>query len=203
MPFPSPLAARRTRPSPLRAADTAAPQHRRRVLTSVAVAACALVGAVTVAATLRPGAAPPPAPAPVTAAADAAPPGPAAVAVTAPPGTRVQTVFAAAPRGLRAGDVVDVIAAFDPGLVPGSEPSLRVARRARVLDVRDTGDGESVVEATLVVAVPEDARVAFAARYGDLTLSVAPADDDRVGEATELPEGIDDRARDLPGGGDD
>ena len=199
MPFPSPLAARRARPSPLRAADTTAPQQRRRVVTAVAVTACALVGAVIFAATLRPATAPAPAP-PVTA---AAPPGPAAVAVTAPPGTRVQTVVAAAPRGLRAGDVVDVIAAFDPDLVPGSEPSLRVARRARVLDVRDTGDGASVVEATLAVAVPDDVRVAFAARYGDLTLSIAPADDDRVGEATELPDGIDDRARDLPGGGDD
>jgi pilus assembly protein CpaB len=88
------------------------------------------------------------------------------VAALLPPGTRGITV-AAGPTASRVGrgDLVDVLATFDPGAAPGQEPTFPVATGAVVVDVRE----ESV---TIAVDPEEAKRVAFAGAHGAVTLTV-------------------------------
>lgn len=95
-----------------------------------------------------------------------APAGASALAAALPPGTRAVSVPvdpAALP--VEPGDVVDVLATFDPDLAEGAEPTVVVARGAVVVDV---------AEGAVVVAVtPGQApRVAFAAAAGAVALAV-------------------------------
>jgi len=103
-----------------------------------------------------------------------APEGLGGVAALLPRGTRavaVPTGGASAP--VRRGDVVDVLATFDPatsstpgsGGGPGQEPTFPVATGARVVDVGP--------ETATVAVSPEQARrVAFAAAHGVVTMAL-------------------------------
>jgi Flp pilus assembly protein CpaB len=88
------------------------------------------------------------------------------VAALLPPGTRGITVAAgAAASRVTRGDLVDVLATFDPIAAPEHEPTFPVATGAVVVDVRE----ESV---TIAVAPEEAKRVAFATARGAVTLTV-------------------------------
>jgi pilus assembly protein CpaB len=88
------------------------------------------------------------------------------VAALLPPGTRGITVAAGATASrVQRGDLVDVLATFDPASAPGPEPTFPVARGAVVVDVRE----ESV---TIAVDPEEAKRVAFAGTHGAVTLTV-------------------------------
>jgi Flp pilus assembly protein CpaB len=95
-----------------------------------------------------------------------APSGTSALAAALPPGTRgiaVPVDPAALP--VEPGDVVDVLATFDPDLAEGSDPTVAVARGAVVADVEE--------EAVVVAVTPAQApRVAFAAASGAVALAV-------------------------------
>jgi Flp pilus assembly protein CpaB len=100
-----------------------------------------------------------------------------------PPGARALRVVAE--DGLRPepGQVVDVLASFDPSLVVevgGGEPTVTVAAAARVLSVDASGaagDALGRVGVTLLVSEAEAHRLAFAAANGTLVLAVAPPED--------------------------
>jgi len=92
-----------------------------------------------------------------------------ALAAALPPATRalaVPTGPAALP--LEGGDVVDVLATFDPDLADGGDPTVAVARGGVVVDVS--------AEAAVVAVTTEQApRVAFAVSAGAVALAlVAP-----------------------------
>ena len=81
-----------------------------------------------------------------------------------PPGTRGISVAAGpAAARLAKGDVVDVLATFDPATDPGKEPTFPVATGAPVIDVA----GEAV---TIAVDPEEATRVAFAIAHGAVTV---------------------------------
>ena len=93
------------------------------------------------------------------------------VAALLPPGTRGLTVPAgAAASHLARGDVVDVLATFDPDSAPGHEPTFPVATAAAVLDV----DHETV---TVAVDPEEAKRVAFAVAHGSVTVVLTSPDE--------------------------
>jgi len=101
-----------------------------------------------------------------------APEGLQGVAALLPPGTRAVSVpggGASAP--VRTGDVVDVLATFDPSASASpsaaAEPTFAVAVAALVVDVGDDA-------ATVAVGPEEAKRVAFAVAHGVVTLAVAP-----------------------------
>lgn len=101
-----------------------------------------------------------------------APDGLRGVAALLPPGTRAVAVpggGASAP--VRTGDVVDVLATFDPSSASSAsgaaEPTFAVAAGALVVDVGDDS-------ATVAVGPEEAKRVAFAVAHGVVTLAVAP-----------------------------
>jgi hypothetical protein len=63
------------------------------------------------------------------------------------------------------GDVVDVLATFDPDLADGADPTVAVARGAVVVGVQDEG--------VVVAVTPSQApRVAFAVASGAVALAV-------------------------------
>ena len=96
-----------------------------------------------------------------------APWGKRGVAALLPPGTRGVTVPGGpAASRLSRGDVVDVLATFDPAAAQGHEPTFPVATAAVVLDV---------TEQTVTVAVdPEEAkRVAYAVAKGSVSLALS------------------------------
>ena len=100
-----------------------------------------------------------------------APWGKRGVAALLPPGTRGVTVPGGpAASRLSRGDVVDVLATFDPAAAQGHEPTFPVATGATVLDV---------AEETVTVAVdPEEAkRVAYAVAKGSVSLAVTSPDE--------------------------
>jgi Flp pilus assembly protein CpaB len=106
------------------------------------------------------------------------------VAALLPPGTRavaVPTGGATVP--LRKGDVVDVLATFDPSAPDAGapEPTFPVATNATVVDV-----GE---DAATVAVDPEEAkRVAFATTQGTVTLAVGlPVQRTPVASSTSTP----------------
>ncbi len=121
----------------------------------------------------------------VVIAAKLAPKGLSGVAALLPPGTRavaVPTGGASAP--VRRGDVVDVLASFDPSTTGSGEPTVTVAVGALVVDV-----GDDVV--TVAVLPEEASRVAFAVAHGVVTLAL-----------TGGPEAPRDRGRSPPRRGD-
>jgi Flp pilus assembly protein CpaB len=81
------------------------------------------------------------------------------------------------------GEVVDVLATFDPSIVVGGgEPTLAVARAALVVRVHHADDGSGFPAAggagiTLLVTDDEAHRLAFAAANGVLTVALAPPED--------------------------
>jgi pilus assembly protein CpaB len=88
------------------------------------------------------------------------------VAALLPPGTRGITVAAGATASrVQRGDLVDVLATFDPAAAPGPEPTFPVASGAAVVDVRE--------ESVTIAVTPEEAkRVAYAGTHGAVTLTV-------------------------------
>jgi len=98
-----------------------------------------------------------------------APAGRSPLTAALPPGTRAVAVPAdAAALPVEPGDVVDVLATFDPDLADGGEPTVAVAREALVVDV--------VAESVVVAVTPGQApRVAFAVAAGAVALAVVPA----------------------------
>ena len=96
-----------------------------------------------------------------------APDGLGRVAALLPPGTRgVGVPRSPGTPDLEVGDVVDVIAAFDPAAAAGEdEPAFAVASSATVVDVGDDA-------VTVAVAGDEAARVAFALGQGLVTLAL-------------------------------
>ena len=96
-----------------------------------------------------------------------APDGLRGVAALLPPGTRAVAVpGGAASAPVQAGDVVDVLATFDPSGPTAGDPTVTVAAGALVVDVGD--------DATTVAVGPEEAkRVAFTVAHGVVTLAVA------------------------------
>lgn len=97
-----------------------------------------------------------------------APDGLSGVTALLPPGTRGVAVPAGDATALvRRGDLVDVLATFDPSVTGGGEPTLAVAVGALVVDVgTDT--------ATVAVTPEEALRIAFAVSHGTVTLAVTP-----------------------------
>jgi len=89
------------------------------------------------------------------------------VAALLAPGSRAVAVpLGPASAAVNRGDVVDVLATFDPP-APGAEPTFPVAESARVLDVRS--------ESATVAVDPEEAkRVVFAVAKGAVTLVLTP-----------------------------
>jgi Flp pilus assembly protein CpaB len=105
----------------------------------------------------------------VVLAARLAPAGASRLAAALPAGTRAVAVPVDTALPVEPGDVVDVLATFDPDLAEGADPTVAVARGALVVDV---------AEGAVVVAVtPGQApRVAFAVAAGAVALAVvAPA----------------------------
>lgn len=95
-----------------------------------------------------------------------APDGVRGVAALLPPGTRAVAVpagGASAPVGT--GDLVDVLATFDPTSSDTGEPTFAVATAALVVDVAEE-------RATVAVSPEEARRVAFAVAHGVVTLAV-------------------------------
>jgi pilus assembly protein CpaB len=97
-----------------------------------------------------------------------APDGLSGVAALLPPGTRGVVVPAAGASALvRRGDLVDVLATFEPSVTGGGEPTLAVAADALVVDV-----GED--SATVAVTPQESRSLAFAVAHGTITLALTP-----------------------------
>lgn len=95
-----------------------------------------------------------------------APDGLGGVAALLPTGTRAVAVPAGgASAPVRTGDLVDVLATFDPSSSEAGEPTFAVATAALVVDVGD--------DSTTVAVGPDEARrVAFAVAHGVVTLAV-------------------------------
>jgi Flp pilus assembly protein CpaB len=96
-----------------------------------------------------------------------APAGRSGIAALLPPGTRAVAV-PVDQKGLRlqVGDVVDVLATFDPdAAAPSGDPTFAVAERAVVVDVDDGA-------VTVAVGADEAPRVAFALAQGVVTLAL-------------------------------
>lgn len=111
-----------------------------------------------------------------------APAGLKGVAALLPPGTRAVAVpTGAATAPLQTGDLVEVLATFDPSVASGQEPTFAVARNALVVDVG--------ADAATVAVGPEEAkRVAFAVTQGSVTLAVAaPGSADAGGQQPDDP----------------
>ncbi len=104
-----------------------------------------------------------------------------------PPGSRRVEVGVQSTSLAQPGDLVDVSATFDPSIVPDGPPTVRIARRVTVIDFAEP-DGELDTRVTLEVGADRVEPLAFADRYGDLSLSLAPADDDSAGMERSLPD---------------
>jgi Flp pilus assembly protein CpaB len=104
----------------------------------------------------------------VLTAARLAPAGRSPLTAALPPGTRAVAVpVDEAVLPVEPGDVVDVLATFDPDLADGGDPTVAVAREALVVDVAS--------EAVVVAVTPGQApRVAFAVAAGAVALAVVP-----------------------------
>ena len=96
-----------------------------------------------------------------------APSGLHGVAALLPPGARAVAVPAGAAGGrLQRGDVLDVLATFDPATAGNGDPTFPVATGALVVDVAaDT--------VTVAVTPAEANRVAFALAHGAVTLAIS------------------------------
>ncbi|MBA3267919.1 MAG: Flp pilus assembly protein CpaB [Acidimicrobiia bacterium] len=97
---------------------------------------------------------------------DLAPWGLKGLAALLPPGTRAVSVpTGAASPPLHRGDVVDVLATFDPQAAGDGDPAFAVALRASVVDV-----GED--SATVAVTPAEATRVVYAVSHGAVSLAI-------------------------------
>lgn len=118
--------------------------------------------------------------------ADLAPWGLRGLAALLPPGARAVAVpTGTASPAVHKGDVVDVIATFDPQVAGDGEPAFPVALAAPVVDV-----GEE--SATVGVSPAEAAKVAFAVTHGAVSLAVTagpagPSPTDPAEPATSSP----------------
>ncbi len=73
------------------------------------------------------------------------------------------------------GDVVDVLATFDPAtLADGGDPTVVVAPAAPVLAVDAVVGGSDTVGITLLVTSREASRIAFSTASGTVSIAVAP-----------------------------
>jgi len=96
---------------------------------------------------------------------------------------------------LRAGDHVDVYVTFDPGQVSAtSDPTLTVAEAVPVLALdrsKEAAGGTATTGVTLMVAVDEAPRLAYASANGVLALALVPPEEahDQLasGESRTLP----------------
>jgi pilus assembly protein CpaB len=98
-----------------------------------------------------------------------APAGLSPVAALLPPGTRgVAVPLGGASTLVRRGDLVDVLATFEPSLAgTGGEPTVAVAAESLVVDVGP--------DTATVAVTPEEARaLAFAVSHGTVSLAVTP-----------------------------
>ena len=93
------------------------------------------------------------------------------VAALLPPGTRAVTVPLHDTDPVRRGDIVDVLASFDPSVSGGRDPTFAVAEGALVVAV---GDGS----VTVAVSPDEATHVAFAAANGVVALAIGRAGDE-------------------------
>jgi Flp pilus assembly protein CpaB len=79
--------------------------------------------------------------------------------------------------GLRpqVGDVVDVLATFDPATVGGNgDPTIVLAPAVPVVAVDAAGDAGDTVAVTVLVTPRQSTRLAFATNAGTITLALAP-----------------------------
>ena len=73
------------------------------------------------------------------------------------------------------GDVVDVLATFDPAtLADGGDPTVVVAPAAPVLAVDAVAGGSDTVGITLLVTSREASRIAFSTASGTVSIALAP-----------------------------
>jgi Flp pilus assembly protein CpaB len=73
------------------------------------------------------------------------------------------------------GDVVDVLATFDPAtLADGGDPTIVVAPAAPVLAVDEVTGGSDTVGVTVLVTTRQASRLAFSAATGSVSLALAP-----------------------------
>lgn len=93
-----------------------------------------------------------------------------------PPGRRAMRLVIDDGLRPRVGDVVDVLATFDPSKVaPDVDPTLVAAAAVPVLAVDDaTGGGKEKVGVTVLVDTDGAKRLAFAAANGVVALAIAP-----------------------------
>lgn len=117
---------------------------------------------------------------------DVAPPSSLPV-LDVPATTRTATVNVVDPLGLEVDTFVDVLATFDPDIAPSTHESLRIARRAVVRSVKSLDDFPGQVAVSLLVSADQVPRIEFATRYGDVSLSVAPREEDNQALEQELP----------------
>lgn len=97
-----------------------------------------------------------------------APAGTSPLSAALPAGTRGVAVPVDAALPVEPGDVVDVLATFDPDLAEGAEPTVAVARDAVVVHADE--------DAVVVAVTPSQApRVAFAVAAGAVALAVVGA----------------------------
>ncbi|MFN2607282.1 MAG: Flp pilus assembly protein CpaB [Acidimicrobiales bacterium] len=100
--------------------------------------------------------------------AELAPDGLKGLAALLPPGSRAVAVpTGAASPPLHQGDVVDVLATFDPQVAGDGDPTFPVALGAPVVDVASEA-------ATLAVTPAEATKVAFAVAHGAVSIAVTP-----------------------------
>jgi len=78
--------------------------------------------------------------------------------------------------GLRpaVGDLVDVLATFDPETIGDGDPTIVVAPAVTVLAVDDATDAGDTVAVTVLVTPHQSTRLAFAAAAGTISLALAP-----------------------------
>lgn len=73
------------------------------------------------------------------------------------------------------GDLVDVLATFDPQtLGDGQDPTVLVAAAVPVLASEPAAEGSDTVAVTVLVTAPTSRRLAFSAASGALSLALAP-----------------------------
>ena len=83
------------------------------------------------------------------------------------------------------GDVVDVLATFDPAtLADGGDPTVVVAPGVTVVAVDSTAASGDSVGITVLVTPAQASRLAFSASTGTITIALAPPEAARAAQAT-------------------
>ncbi len=102
-------------------------------------------------------------------------------------GRRAIVINTSSAKFVSPGDFVDISATLPPELAPQATQSIRLVRRAKVLAICSdaTTSGKPAVALALT---PEDtAKVDYAKSYSDLSISIAPRNDDNQGSTASLP----------------